>query len=387
MAAVVGTPVPRGNGGPAGDLVEAVPVVGYKGFILQLTTAGQAAAGAPGMVAAVAVAGAAPVNLAATAGGLPSLMNAANVQADYAARFAAAQQVMHGGNLCIRWDSQIPGGGGWHVPVSASTANWEHAVVVREITGVIEHCQALDPAGIFVSAIAHVDNSRMHGGNNKHAMRNLFEYVNNATQVQLAADNLDFILFWEWSMFDTLSGGEPGMRDGAAGPIKIGNPGTPGDMHAEGMFFVKPGYESPEDSDPNALAAWTALNAFLREWGFLDGSWTIPVAPNFRAAQYFNPLVLPSWKRGDRNDYPAIFETHNYIMRLKMTWRRGGGGRSIATQANQMALMTVIPQRAVANTDFPGVLAAPITAPPAGTNPLLVTRSIAVAAAPPEVCV
>ena len=110
MAAVVGTPVPRGNGGPAGDLVEAVPVVGYKGFILQLTTAGQAAAGAPGMVAAVAVAGAAPVNLAATAGGLPSLMNAANVQADYAARFAAAQQVMHGGNLasagcigCIHW--------------------------------------------------------------------------------------------------------------------------------------------------------------------------------------------------------------------------------------------------------------------------------------------
>ena len=80
MPAVVGTPVPRGNGGPAGDLVEVVPVVGYKGFNLQLTTAGQAAAGAPGMVAAVAVAGAAPVNLAAIAGGLPSLMNGAAVQ-------------------------------------------------------------------------------------------------------------------------------------------------------------------------------------------------------------------------------------------------------------------------------------------------------------------
>ena len=72
---------------------------------------------------------------------------------------------------------------------------------------------------------------------------------------------------------------------------------------------------------------------------------------------------------GDRNDYTAIFETHNYIMRLKMAWRSGGGGRSIATQANQMALMTVIPQRAVANTDFPQNLAEPITAPPAGTNP------------------
>ena len=69
MMAVIGTIVPRGNGGPAGDLVEAVTQIGYKGFNLQLTTAGQAAAGAPGMVAAVAVAGAAAVNLPATAGG------------------------------------------------------------------------------------------------------------------------------------------------------------------------------------------------------------------------------------------------------------------------------------------------------------------------------
>ena len=68
---------------------------------------------------------------------------------------------------------------------------------------------------------------------------------------------------------------------------------------------------------------------------------------------------------------------------LKRGWRQGGGGRSIAMQANQMQLMGVIPQRAVANTDFPQRVPAPITAPPAGTNPLLVTRSIAVAAAPP----
>ena len=130
------------------------------------------------------------------------------------------------------------------------------------------------------------------------------------------------------------------------------------------------------------MVAAPGHNAKLREWGFLDGSWTQGVAPFVRSGPYFNPLVLPSWKkRGDRNDYPAIFETHNYIMRLKMGWRQGGGGRSIA--ANLMALMTVIPQRAVANTNFPQNVPVPITAPPAGTNPLLVTRSIAVAAAPP----
>ena len=58
--------------------------------------------------------------------------------------------------------------------------------------------------------------------------------------------------------------------------------------------------------------------------GFLDGSWTQAAAPNFRAAQYFNPLVLPSWKKlGDRNDYEyaAIFETHNYMK------RKSSGGR------------------------------------------------------------
>ena len=95
-------------------------------------------------------------------------------------------------------------------------------------------------------------------------------------------------------------------------------------------------------------------------------------------------MVLPSWKkRGDRNDYPAIFETHNYIMRLKMGWRSGGGGRSIAKQLNEMALMAVIPQRAMAPGELPEHQATPITVPPAVANPLLPTRSIAVAAAPP----
>ena len=39
-------------------------------------------------------------------------------------------------------------------------------------------------------------------------------------------------------------------------------------------------------------------------------------------------------------------------MSLNADWRDNGGGRSIAAQANEMALMTVIPQRAVTLHDF-----------------------------------
>ena len=94
---------------------------------------------------------------------------------------------------------------------------------------------------------------------------------------------------------------------------------------------------------------------------------------------YFNPLVLPSWKkRGDRNDYPAIFETHNYIMSLKRKWRDSSGGRPIAAQNNEMALMTVIPQRPVVVGNLPRNVPQPITVPPAGASVVLPTRSIAV---------
>ena len=61
---------------------------------------------------------------------------------------------------------------------------------MRELCCVIDHCQALDPTGIFVAAIVHIDNARMPGGNNKHFMHRLFLYVRNATRAQLAADNL-----------------------------------------------------------------------------------------------------------------------------------------------------------------------------------------------------
>lgn len=124
-----------------------------------------------------------------------------------------------------------PGGGGWLVPITANTGTFEHMVVVREPACAIEACQPINPNGFFVAAIIHIDNERMPGGNNKHGMRNLFNCVRNATQVQLAADGLDWILFWERSMFGTLSDGKPGMRDGPGGPI-ISNPGTPGDMHS-----------------------------------------------------------------------------------------------------------------------------------------------------------
>ena len=69
-------------------------------------------------------------------------------------------------------------------------------------------------------------------------------------------------------------------------------------------------------------------------------------------------------------------------MSLKAEWRDNGGGRSIAAQANEMALMTVIPQRAVTLHDFRSGTLSPICVPPAGTNSVLPTRSIAVAAEP-----
>jgi hypothetical protein len=49
----VGTRVPRGNGGPHGWLVEAIPAVGTNGFGLQQTTLGQAVQPMTAIVAAV----------------------------------------------------------------------------------------------------------------------------------------------------------------------------------------------------------------------------------------------------------------------------------------------------------------------------------------------
>ena len=44
----------------------------------------------------------------------------------------------------------------------------------------------------------------------------------------MALDNLQWILFWTWNLYDQLAGGEPGVRDGPGGPIVIGMPGTDG---------------------------------------------------------------------------------------------------------------------------------------------------------------
>jgi hypothetical protein len=45
---------------------------------------------------------------------------------------------------------------------------------------------------------------------------------------------------------------------------------------------------------------------------------------------------LPWKKRGDVNNYPAIFLAYNYIMSLKRHWRNTAGGRPMAFQDNEM---------------------------------------------------
>ena len=122
------------------------------------------------------------------------------------------------------------------------------------------------------------------------------------------------------------------------------------------------------------------MNTLIICWGGADGRWQQTVAPFQRDMMYFSPLVLSSWKKdGDRNDYPQIFETYNYITRLKNTWRSGGGGRSIARQNTEMQLMTVIPQRPIGIRDLPSNLPLPVLPPPppVAQNLLLPTRSVA----------
>ena len=378
----IGLRVPRGTGGPHGDLVEAIPIVNNPGFGLQQTTLGQAQQPMNAIVAAVVGVGLPPINLSLCPGGLPNLMVGANVQADFAARFAA--QYLVAGEVCVRFNSQIPGGGGWDVPIQATDYSFEHMVVVREAASIIEFCQRLDPQGIFIQVSVHGNVSRMPGGDNMHFMRHLFQYISTATRPQLVADNLDWILFWEWCKYDTLAGGTMGMTDGPGGPVIIGDPRSPGDMHAEGMLFVRAGYEGPEDVHPNAQAGWAALNVLLLSFGALDGAYVQNQAPHTRHGMYFNPLTLPRWKKhGDRTNYPAVFMVHNYVMRKKTTWRQSGGSYSIATQNARMLLMGVVPQRAIRTHDLPSQLATPIhVPPPAATNPRLPTRSIVVAVAP-----
>ena len=154
-------------------------------------------------------------------------------------------------------------------------------------------------------------------------------------------------------------------------------------MQLEMWLFVQPGFESPQASVA-AMAGWDALNTKYIELGALDGIWQQGVAPFTRGAQYINPQVFPAWMMtGDRNDYKQMFETHNYFMSLKRKWRDGTGGRPIAAQNNMLALMGVIPQRAVATTNFPGrVPRPPPPVPPATAAPDLASRSLACARVP-----
>ena len=72
------------------------------------------------------------------------------------------------GEHVIQWTSQIPSGGTYLIPTTASRSSFEHMLVVREAASWIEHCQAANANGIFVSASIHVDNSRMPGGDANH---------------------------------------------------------------------------------------------------------------------------------------------------------------------------------------------------------------------------
>ena len=124
------------------------------------------------------------------------------------------------------------------------------------------------------------------------------------------------------------------------------------------------------------------------QWGAADGAWMLQGAGaiHMRAAQYYCPLTLLWKKRGDVNNYTAIFMAYNYIMSLKRRWRDNSGGRSLALQDNEFALMGVIPQRLVRGGGLPMNVPLPITTPPfaaVAINPTLTTRSIAVAAFPP----
>ena len=222
-------------------------------------------------------------------------------------------------------------------------------------------------------------------GDAKHFIRNLFHYISTATRQQLIADNLDWILFWEWSAYDELSKVSEGVTDGPGGPVIIGPPRSAGDMHAEGLLFVRAGYEGPYDINPNAMAGWAALNTMLLARGALDGYYIIPTAPNTRHGMYFKPFVLPVWAMHlpDSNNYNGVLHWHNYIMRGTI-WRQSSGGRSIFATNNQLRAMYVRRQRAINATDLPSRQLPPILAlPAAATNPLLPSRLIAVAIAPP----
>ena len=63
--------------------------------------------------------------------------------------------------------------------------------------------------------------------------------------------------------------------DGPGVPVIIGPPRSDGDMHAEGLLFMCPGYEGPYDINPNVMAGWAALNRMLLERGALDGHYII----------------------------------------------------------------------------------------------------------------
>ena len=145
--------------------------------------------------------------------------------------------------MCIRYDAPIPGGGGWDVPIECKL--FDHQVVIREAAVWIDACLAAQPDGKFIAASIHPDIARMPGANAMHFMRNVLSYFGTTTRAQLDADGLHFICGIAPSVFDTLAGGGSGFHDG---PVRVADAGTPGDMHAEMLLFVKSDFTTPQAS-------------------------------------------------------------------------------------------------------------------------------------------
>ena len=143
--------VTRGTGGPAGDRVEALPKPNSPGFFLQSTLVAGLPAPPLGPVPPSAVAGAPLIDLRLTPGALPSFMSGPLAQADFAARFGPGQQFLSAGERVIQWQSQIPNGGTFLIPIEAtphdgntwrarSHAGWTAAQRQRASHGRVHAC-------------------------------------------------------------------------------------------------------------------------------------------------------------------------------------------------------------------------------------------------------
>jgi len=209
-------------------------------------------AGALPAVVAVAVHAHPVVNYPATAGALAMLRAAASVQPDFVTRQQVCSRTARqniGGNVTVRFQSQILGSRGWDVPIEATLATFERTWSWCGRRG--RSSTRARRSSLFIAASIHGGTSRMPGGNNKHLCTICL------SSVQLPSHG------------DTRAAGcgRPGLGLGV-GDLGvrhaerrhawhdrrtlwrshiIGDLGTVGDMQAEFVLFAEPGYESLEE--------------------------------------------------------------------------------------------------------------------------------------------